>query len=25
LRVLLSYAVVIFTGGLLLFDFVWND
>ncbi|TPW17786.1 MAG: heme exporter protein B [bacterium] len=25
LRVLLSYAVVVFTGGLLLFEFVWND
>jgi len=24
-RVLLSYAVVVFTGGLLLFEFVWND
>lgn len=25
LRVLLSYAVVIFTGGLLLFDYVWTE
>ena len=25
LRVLLSYAVVVFTGGLLLFEFVWSD
>lgn len=25
LRVLVSYDVVVFTGGLLLFDFVWSD
>lgn len=25
LRVLLSYALVVFTGGLILFDFVWSD
>jgi heme exporter protein B len=25
LQVLLSYAVIMFTAGLLLFDFVWND
>ena len=25
LRVLVSYDVVVFTGGLLLFDFVWTE